>query len=214
MQKIENRVIAVVGIIYLVGIIGFLIPDLKPLFIDLTPLNILGSFVVAWIFHKKWEISHVVALAAIGIMGFFIEMLGVQTGLLFGSYHYGSTLGPDWQGIPYLIGVNWAALVFFTSSILAPRVKSTLLRSLLGAALMTLYDFFMEPVAMAYDFWHWKNSIIPMQNYFAWFVFAFLFHLLLNSVIKPAKNRIASSLFAIQGVFFLVLYIFIQWIRT
>jgi putative membrane protein len=84
----------------------------------------------------------------------------------------------------------------------------------LGAALMTLYDFFMEPVAMAYDFWHWKNSIIPMQNYFAWFVFAFLFHLLLNSVSKPAKNRIASSLFAIQGVFFLVLYIFIQWIRT
>jgi putative membrane protein len=214
MQKIENRVIAVVGIIYLVGIIGFLIPVLKPLFIDLTPLNILGSFVVAWIFHKKWEISHVVALAAIGIMGFFIEMLGVQTGLLFGSYHYGATLGPDWQGIPYLIGVNWAALVFFTSSILAPRVKSTLLRSLLGAALMTLYDFFMEPVAMAYDFWHWKNSIIPMQNYFAWFVFAFLFHLLLNSVSKPAKNRIASSLFAIQGGFFLVLYIFIQWIRT
>jgi len=37
---------------------------------------------------------------------------------------------------------------------------------------------------------------------------------LLNSVSKPAKNRIASSLFAIQGVFFLVLYIFIQWIRT
>lgn len=207
MQKIENRVIATIGIIYAVGVLGFLLPGFKPLFMKLTPYNILGSFMVAWIFYRKWELSHVVCLLAIGVMGFFLEMLGVQTGLLFGSYHYGSTLGMGWQGIPYLIGVNWAALVFFTSSITALRFKSTIVKSLAGASLMTIYDFFMEPVAMAYDFWQWKNGIIPLQNYIAWFVIAFLFHFLLNSISKPAKNRIASSIFGIQGLFFLILYI-------
>ncbi len=210
MQTVENRFIAVIGIIYLVGILGFMVPALNPIFISLTPYNIIGSFIVAWIFHKKWELSHISTLLLIGIMGFFVELLGVKTGLIFGNYHYGATFGPKWQSVPYLIGLNWAAMVFYSSSFLAPRIKNTVIRSLAGGALMTLYDFFLEPVAMRYDFWHWKNGIVPLQNYAAWFVFASLFHFLLNAVTKPIKNRTAATLFFIQGGFFIVLYVFVR----
>ncbi len=210
MQTVENRFIAVIGIVYVVGILGFMIPALNPLFITLTPYNLIASFIIAWIFHKKWETTHVATLILIGIMGFFVELLGVKTGLVFGNYHYGATFGPKWQSVPYLIGLNWAAMVFYTSSFLAPRIKNTLIRSLAGGALMTIYDFFLEPVAMRYDFWHWKNGIIPLQNYLAWFVFASLFHFLLNAVSKPIKNRTAATLFFIQGGFFVVLYIFVR----
>lgn len=201
MQTVENRFIAVISIIYVVGILGFLVPSLNPIFIKLTPINLIASFAVAWIFHTKWEISHVTTLLLIGIMGFFIELLGVKTGLIFGNYHYGNTFGPKWQQVPYLIGLNWAAMVFYTSSFLAPRIKNNVARALAGGALMTIYDFFLEPVAMRFDFWHWKNGIVPLQNYAAWFVFATLFHLLLNSTSKPAKNRMAATLFFIQGAF-------------
>lgn len=210
MQTVENRFIAVIAIIYAVGVLGFMVPSLNPLFIKLTPFNLIAAFVIAWIFHKKWEFPHVFTLILIGIMGFFVELLGVKTGLIFGSYHYGATLGPKWQGTPYLIGLNWSALIFFTSSFLAPRVKNIPLRSFLGGAIMTIYDFFLEPVAMRFDFWSWEKGIIPLQNYMAWFVIATLFHLLLNYASKPIKNKVASSLFFIQGGFFIALYVLIR----
>jgi len=210
MQIVENRFIVVIVIIYLVGILGFVVPSLNPIFIALTPYNLIGSFVIAWIFHKKWEISHVTTLVLIGVMGFFIELLGVKTGLIFGNYLYGHTFGAKWQEVPYLIGLNWAALVFYTSSFLAPRIKNAVVRAFAGGALMTVYDFFLEPVAMRFDFWHWKDNTVPLQNYAAWFVFATLFHLLLSSTSKPIKNRMASTLFFIQGGFFIVLYVFVR----
>ena len=65
-------------------------------------------------------------------MGFFVELLGVKTGLIFGNYHYGATFGAKWQDVPYLIGLNWAAMVFYTSSFLAPRIKNTVVRAFAG----------------------------------------------------------------------------------
>ncbi|MEY3965476.1 MAG: hypothetical protein RL263_645 [Bacteroidota bacterium] len=207
MQTVENRFIWVVSIIYVVGITGFLIPELNPLFLKLTPWNLIAAFVIAWIFHKKWELSHVLTILGLGVAGFFIEFIGVKTGVIFGSYVYGNTLGAKWQGTPYLIGLNWAALILYTSSIFAGAVKSNFGRSILGAAIMTLYDFFMEPVAMKYDFWTWKNGIIPIQNYVAWFLIALIFHLILHAVAKPIRNRMAASLFYIQFGFFLILFL-------
>ena len=63
MQTVENRFIAVIAIIYAVGVAGFIIPSLNPLFIWLTPINILGTFIIAWIFHKKWEFNHFLMIA-------------------------------------------------------------------------------------------------------------------------------------------------------
>jgi putative membrane protein len=207
MQTVENRFIWVVSIIYVVGIAGFLIPELNPLFLKLTPWNLIAAFVIAWIFHKKWELSHVLTILGLGVAGFFVEFIGVKTGVIFGSYSYGSTLGAKWQGTPYLIGLNWAALILYTSSIFAGAVKSNIGRSILAAAVMTLYDFFMEPVAMKYDFWDWKDGIIPIQNYVAWFLIALVFHLILNAITKPIRNRMAASLFYIQFGFFLILFL-------
>jgi putative membrane protein len=211
MHTVENRFIAVIILIYSVGILGFMIPALNPLFLKLTPFNIIGSFIVALIFHKKWEFTPILTLLAIGFMGFFVELLGVKTGLIFGSYHYGATFGPKWQGTPYLIGLNWMALIFYTSSFLGPRIKNVILRSLAGGAMMTAYDFFLEPVAMRFDFWTWKNGVIPIQNFIAWFVIASSFHLLLNMISKPSGNRMASALFFIQWAFFIALYGLIRW---
>ncbi len=208
MQTVENRFIWVVSIIYIVGIAGFIIPDLNPLFLKLTPWNLIAAFVIAWIFHKKWDFSHALTILILGVAGFFIEFIGVKTGAIFGSYSYGNTLGLKWQGTPYLIGLNWAALIFYTSSIFAGSVKSNLGRSLLGASIMTIYDFFMEPMAMRYDFWTWKNGIIPIQNYIAWFLIALIFHLILNAIAKPIRNRMAASLFYIQFGFFLILFLY------
>lgn len=211
MNNVENRFITLIALIYCVGVAGFIIPSLNPTFIWLTPINIIVAFIFAWIFHKRWEAKHVALILTIGTLGFFLEYAGVISGKIFGNYHYGKTLGQGWQGIPYLIGLNWAALVFFTSSLLAGRVNNPYGASFLGAAMMTVYDFFLEPVAMRYDFWHWHLGIVPNQNYIAWFVAAFLFQLLLHLNTKPQRNKTAGAMYLIQLGFFLILYV---WIRV
>ncbi len=212
MNTVENRFIAIICIIYTVGLLGFIIPSLNPLFLKLTPLNIMGAFVIAWVFHKKWEAKFVMLIITAGILGFFIEYAGVKTGVIFGSYTYGKTLGTGWQGIPYLIGLNWAALVFFTGALVSGRINNPWLGALAAAVLMTVYDFFLEPVAMRYDFWSWKHGIIPIKNYIAWFIISFGMHLLINSNVKPAKNRMAAAMYFIQLGFFILLFVWVKLI--
>jgi len=191
-------------------VMGFLIPSFNPLFLKLTPWNILGAFVIAWVFHKKWEAKYILLILTAGVLGFFIEYAGVKTGAIFGNYSYGKTLGMGWQGIPYLIGLNWAALIFFTGSLLSGRITNPWISAAAGAVLMTVYDFFMEPVAMRYDFWHWHSNNIPLKNYIAWFVISLGMHLLINTNTKPAKNRVASAMYFIQLGFFVLLYVWIK----
>ena len=219
MNTVENRFIATIAIIYAVGIAGFMIPSLNPLFIWLTPINITGAFIIAWIFHKKWEFNHVLMIALLGVLGFFIEYAGVATKAIFGAYHYGKTLGSGLPVssngksagyIPYLIGLNWAAMIFYSSSILAARIKNKWGTAFLGASIMTIYDYFLEPVAVRYDFWHWESKHIPVQNYIAWFAISFFMHLVLNMAAKPIKNRMATALFFIQFAFFLILHIYVR----
>lgn len=214
MNTVENRFIAIICIIYTVGLLGFIIPSLNPLFLKLTPLNIMGAFVIAWVFHKKWEAKFVMLIITAGILGFFIEYAGVKTGVIFGSYTYGKTLGTGWQGIPYLIGLNWAALVFFTGALVSGRINNPWLGALAAAILMTVYDFFLEPVAMRYDFWSWKHDIIPMKNYIAWFIISFGMHLLINSNVKLAKNRMAAAMYFIQLGFFILLFVWVKLIEN
>ena len=205
MNRVENRFIAAICLIYAIGLAGFIIPAARPLFMWLTPYNIAGAFAVAWLFHPKWTLAHVATLLAIGLLGFGVEVLGVQTGAIFGSYYYGKTLGQGWNQVPYLIGLNWAAMVFYTSSLLAGRSQNNFLLSLGGASMMTLYDFFLEPVAVRFDFWHWRGPI-PMQNYIAWFALSFVFLFLLFSSSKPSHNRVAGTIYFIQLGFFMALF--------
>jgi putative membrane protein len=187
MNRVENRFIAAICLIYAIGLAGFIIPAARPLFMWLTPYNIAGAFAVAWLFHPKWTLAHVATLLGIGLLGFGLEVLGVQTGAIFGSYYYGNTL------------------VFYTSSLLAGRSQNKFLLSLGGAAMMTLYDFFLEPVAVRFDFWHWRGPI-PMQNYIAWFAVSFVFLFLLFSSSKPSQNRVAGTIYFIQLGFFMALF--------
>ncbi|MBL7811698.1 MAG: carotenoid biosynthesis protein [Bacteroidetes bacterium] len=192
-------------VFYTVGIGGYLWPVSRPWFIAVTPFSIAGSLILVLFLHPKWDRGSVVCLLVTAAMGFFIEYAGVHTGLLFGRYHYGATLGPGWQGIPWLIGLNWAAMVYYSQAVMHKWAKYPI-APLIGALLMTLYDFLLEPSAIAYDFWQWDNGTIPMQNYIAWFICSGMFHFLYQRYGKPVKNPVAAKLFWIQAAFFGLLW--------
>jgi putative membrane protein len=68
-----------------------------------------------------------------------------------------------------------------------------------------LFDFVMEPVAIALSYWTWQAASIPWQNYAAWFAIATLSALAFNLFKLRVETRLPLAYVAIQLVFFLVL---------
>lgn len=207
----EKTTIFVLVIIYLVGI-GGIISNISPYFIFLTPLNLLLSLFMVLCFHRAWNRSSVLFLVLAFVIGFGIEILGVNTGLIFGDYQYGPVLGWKLWGTPLMIGVNWIMLTYCTGMTMNrvfPRA-SHLYKSLLGAAAMTFLDFWIEPVAIHYDFWNWSGNGIPIQNYVAWFVIAFFILEIFFQLVEKLTNKVAEVLLILQFVFFFVLNIYVN----
>lgn len=76
---------------------------------------------------------------------------------------------------------------------------------LLAAALTALYDVTIEPVAIALDYWQWGGGEIPLQNYLAWAIIAFLISLPLYVFKIRFRSPVLLVYFFAQLFFFLVL---------
>ncbi len=140
------------------------------------------------------------------LAGFFIEVIGVNTGQIFGNYTYGSALGVKLWATPLLIGVNWLMLVYCTGAFLQKfNFKNRVLFSALGAAILLGIDFLIEPVAIRFDYWSWFEGIIPVQNYLGWYIFSFLLFLFYSGLNFRKENNAAIVLLFTQFCFFLAL---------
>lgn len=158
------------------GVIGISTPA-KDWFLALTPLNLLLSLIIMLWHFKSFNAKVICALSIPFILGFAAEALGVNYGLIFGDYIYGENLGFKVLGVPLMICINWTLLTIATADIAKPRSKNIVISSLIAAALMTGLDVIIEVSAPRFDFWEFKNGIVPLQNYIGWFVTAFIAHL-------------------------------------
>ena len=195
---------------YTIGCVGFLIPVLAPLFQVLTPIIILLTFALLLYYHPIWNKKHIVVLGIIFIVGFLVEMIGVQTGKLFGSYQYLDGLGVKIYGTPLIIGINWVLLTYCSGTITQKIPIHPILQILLATLLMLIYDLILETVAPFMNMWVFENEIIPFRNYLLWFVLAFLFNTLLSIFKIKGDFRLCLTIFVIQILFFGAISLFIN----
>lgn len=189
---------------HLVGAIGLSIPSTQPLFLKLTPFQLIWTAVLFfWNADKNWSLWW--SFLSIAILGFFIEVIGVATQAIFGHYGYGNVLGWSWMNVPLLIGLNWFILSVSCYGILKLTSIHWLVQSIIAALLMVVIDFFIEPVAIKYDFWHWENQLVPAQNFIAWGIVALLMQCLLHYFKPKANNLFLLSCYLIQLFFFILL---------
>jgi putative membrane protein len=187
---------------YVAGIIGLNVNAAAELFRFLTPFNLLASCAILLYFHQEWNRNFLIFIVLTFLTGYFIEVIGVKTGLIFGEYQYETTLGFKFLSVPPVIGVNWLLLVYCVGSSFCRVTKPLYFKVLYGALLMTMFDFLAEPIAIQLDMWSWTGGLPPLQNYIGWFfVSAFLltlFHLL------PFRkdNKISLWLLILQICFF------------
>lgn len=205
----ERKVKRFLLIFYLVGLAGFLLPISHELFIRLTGLALLlSAFLLFWFHRSGFDPKSIIVFVSIYLAGFFIELIGVETGAIFGQYTYGSGLGPKIWHTPLMIGVNWLMLSYCFASVLKSLKLPGLLVMILASAGMLVYDLVMEQVAPMLDLWYWNNNSIPLENYIAWFVIAFIFQTLIVFAKIKLKNPIALTLLLCQFGFFLVLAVY------
>jgi putative membrane protein len=204
-KKLKAFAILWILLVHFFGIIGiYFLPDW---FLPATPITILVSAVVVFLRYEKYRSSRVVAFIVIAVLAYLIELYGVKSGNLFGTYSYGNNLGWKLFDVPLIIGVNWAVLIIVAQQLTTHYIgiDNRFFSAISVATLMTLFDLLLEVLAPQFDFWSFTNlNYAPLENFSAWFGVSFCFGLFSYSHFRN-QNRTAVLYGIAQLVFFMVL---------
>ena len=208
MKIFQTFSVFTIWLFHLSGVIGISL-GFEQWFISLTPIN-LTLMMLLLVFNGPMNLIMLLGIISFGLIGFFIESIGVASGFPFGAYSYGENLGWKVIGVPLLIGVNWSMLVLITSEIAQQMHKKKAVVVLIAALLMVLLDFFLEMSAPPFDFWTFEGGVAPLQNYIAWFVVAISLHVLSWRLKVTANRTISIHLYLAQLFFFIYFYVYYQ----
>lgn len=193
---------------YVAGVIGLNLEATNELFKFLTPFNLLFSAFVLTYFHVDKNKAFVFFTIATLLVGYWIEVIGVNTGLVFGKYEYISTLGFKVFNVPLLIGVNWLLISYCSGNLIHKLVLPKPIQVILAALLMTAFDYIVEPIAIRLDMWSWFGQEPPLSNYFGWFFTAIVIQIIYFYAPFKKENPVAVWLFALQTLFFGIQWLF------
>ncbi|WP_145859564.1 carotenoid biosynthesis protein [Pedobacter suwonensis] len=205
--KVKRIAVAIIVVFHVVGLFGFIIPAAQPYFVKLVPFHLLLMFAII-VFSYNGDVKRLLLfVSGVFLCGFLVEVLGVHTGKIFGSYYYGDTLGYKVAAVPLLMGINWVILIFSIGQMMKSiKIRHSILASVIGGFALVGLDFFLEPVAMKFDYWHWDWHEIPVQNYVAWFIVSVILLKFYNALGLKQQKYIGVTMFAAQLIFFVVLY--------
>jgi len=210
-----------------IGLVGILFSK-NNFFVQSTPFNLLLSFFLLIWTHPEKNKSFYFFISIVFIVGFLSEVVGVNTGLLFGDYHYSKILGIQLFQVPILIAVNWFIIIYCSgigTHVLLNKVihrvakdynePSLKLKAMSvifdGASLAVLFDWLMEPVAIKLGFWTWDgDGSVPFYNYFCWLLISILLLTVFNFFNFRKENKFAVNLLLTQALFFLILRTFLK----
>jgi uncharacterized membrane protein len=166
---------------------------------------------------RTWRCG--LALMAICVGGGLVaEAIGWRTGWPFGSYRYGSTLGPKLLGVPMVVPLAWAMmgwpallagrrvsqrasrepLADGESTVLSQR-KGRVITAVVGALVLTSWDLFLDPQMVGAGHWRWLPTSgpwlngIPLQNTAGWFVIGVLMMMVLDVAVRKDGTPAAAD---------------------
>ena len=197
-------------IVWLVNISGFfgILSDQKDFFLSSSPY-VLTMTLFLLVVNNSIDKKFLIRLFFIFMLGLSVEIIGVNFSFFFGEYKYGENLGVKIFDVPIVIGFNWVLLIILTGNF-ANRIfpKSIIGKVLFGSTMMILLDLLIEISAPKLDYWEFAINPVPFSNYFWWFVFSILFHLIYQS----NNNRefvVSTNILVIHFLFFGLLALFL-----
>jgi putative membrane protein len=189
---------------HLAGLVGLQHPLSRPFFEQLIAFNLVATAAIVFYFHTDFTYPFILFALLTLLAGYFVEVAGVHTGIIFGNYQYGKALGFKIWEVPLLIGLNWLVLVYCSGVITHQLPVPVFVKIFIGAFLMVLLDYLIEPIAIKHDWWSWQATDVPLQNYMGWFVSALVLLTFFHKLRFGKNNPIAPVVFAVQLLFFLL----------
>jgi uncharacterized membrane protein len=229
LQQRKNTFLLGLAIIFLALFIysSIIRPLLEPFFPEL--LRIPGGIGTKTLFMMLFSIFHAAyvlgwrhTLMFFGItvaVSWSFEHVGVETGLIYGAYHYTDALGLKLGHVPIIIPIAWFMMIY-PSYIIANLVGSgrqmimrdknnysnnpiTLVQilwlSFLSAVIMTAWDLVVDPYLSgpAERAWIWEDGGqyfgVPLHNFGGWllttFTIYFIFRLLSERKFQVRPSR-------------------------
>lgn len=205
-QRNANWAVWVIWVFHISALLGISL-GFESWFVSKTPVNLILSSILLFLAYPIDNLKKTGLFALLWLLGMLSEWVGVNYGILFGSYAYGMNLGPKIDGVPFLIGVNWALLSFITARIAQYVTDKGILQVIFAAFLMLVLDFFMEQTAPRFDFWEFDGDIVPLKNYLSWLAIALLFQFVIRAVRLNGDLKFSAHLYTAQLVFFLYFFI-------
>lgn len=205
MRWLKKNAWLVFWILHTVGLFGFAFA--QDLFLHITPYHLWTiTLLLFWGGMPAKKSPVLISVFVLFTLGMLAEIIGVNTAYLFGNYAYSDILGLQILGVPLVIGLNWATLVYCAYSITFSDKISAILSASTAALMITLFDFALEPVAISFNWWQWLDTgDVPVWNYITWFVLVFIMVMTLNYKRIPQLPRSLSLHFIFAQVVFFIL---------
>jgi uncharacterized membrane protein len=194
-------------IIHIAALVGIAL-GYEDFFLPKSPFTLLYLLFLMIFFFKIDSQKKVLLFSVFMVTGIAVEWIGVHTGSLFGDYYYGKNFGPKIDGIPILIGVNWAILTFTTHVIAKKFLSSRIAIIALGAFLMVGLDYFLEQICDFSGFWHFDGGA-GWFNYICWFLIAAILQAIALQFKLTGNKLISYHLYGVQLFFTIGLWIII-----
>jgi len=145
------------------------------------------------------------------------EQVGVETGLIYGSYHYTDYLGQKIGHVPVIIPLAWfmmiypsyviANLIFSKKPFLQKiKISKIILLSLLSAAIMTAWDSVIDPYLSGptVNAWVWDDGGpyfgIPIHNFLGWILTTFTIY----TIYRIFENKTKPIQFKINNYYLIL----------
>jgi len=209
-SKNLNRLTAIIIIIafHAVGLFGLNFSPFKNYFLPLVPYHLLLMLGVLVFSHRGINLKLFFFIVLVFVVGYAAEWVGVHTGLLFGNYAYGNTLGRKIDGVPIIIGVNWFILIYSAGVFMQRRfLKKRWMRIVFGAFALSLLDVLIEPSAIRFNYWHWADNVVPITNYLCWFVLSAVLLLVFEQIRFRRQSIVGEVFLMVEFAFFALLLV-------
>ena len=142
-------------------------------------------------------------LLAASVIGAGAELLGTNTGVPFGAYHYTDRLGAKILGdVPYFIPTSWYALGVLSYDLAGRLGASRWVRALGTAAFMVVWDVSLDPAMNqgggTFVFWTYPNGGaffgMPWVNWVGWAVTSAAISLAFDALggLRPAGTDLSA----------------------
>jgi putative membrane protein len=198
-NKIIKKIEFLFFIIFIILTVGGIFAEIG--FITNTPswapnlFMMIGSLLI--FIYSKGKLKYL--LIFVGLLGFFYEVLGVKTGILFGSYNYTDVFNLKILSVPIVMVSAWIIIVNFSLSFMHNIKRNYFV--FLGSISMVIIDLVIDPIAVnGLEIWTWDQNGyyygIPNHNFLGWFILSIPIFGVLNFVKEKIdiKSRIISNL--------------------